>query len=275
MNLKELLKEKLTKEELRIAKTSFDIVGDIAVLEIPEELEKKEKTIAEAVMQVHKNVVVVAKKVGPTAGVERIRPVEVVLGENRTETIHLENNCKFKVDLNKVYFSPRLCSERLRVTEIAGTNEKIFDLFAGVGPFAIPLAKKGNEVIAIDINADAIEYLKENAKLNKVEKNITSFVGDAQKIVNENKWSNQADRIIMNLPMSSEEYLDTAFDLGKPGTVVHFYCFIDEENLYTEGVDKIKEAAEKNNCFVEILNKKKCGQLAPRVWRVAIDFKIV
>jgi tRNA (guanine37-N1)-methyltransferase len=275
MRIKEFLAGKLTKKELAVAKSSFDVVGDIAVLEIPDELKKKEKVIAKSIMELHRNVKVVAKKVGPTAGVERIRPIRVILGEKRTNTIHVENGCRYKLDINKVYFSPRLGSEHLRVAEQVKKGEAVFDPFAGVGPFAIPIAKRCANVIAVDINKDAIKFLKENAKLNKVDVRIEAFAGDARKVLKKAKYKGKADRVIMNLPMHAGEFLDVAFYIAKKGAVVHFYCFLKEEDLFEGGIEVIRSAAKKAKRKVRVLKTKLCGQLAPRVWRVVIDFKIL
>lgn len=275
MKIKEILSKKLSKKELALVKSSFDVVGDIGIIEIPRGLGKKEKIIAKELMKLHNNLRVVAKKIGPTAGVERVRPIKVILGEKRTTTIHKENGCRFKVDINKVYFSPRLGSEHLRVIQQVKKNELVFDPFAGIGPFAIPIAKKGVEVFASDINKNAINFLKENAKLNKVSDKITSIVGDARKVLKKSKYKNKADRVMMNLPMCAADFLDVAFYIAKKGAIVHFYCFLDEKDLYKKGINIIKKSAEKYKRKIKILNKKTCGQLAPRVWRVAIDFKVI
>jgi tRNA (guanine37-N1)-methyltransferase len=272
--LKELLKDKLTEKELKLVRRSFDIIGYIAQIEVSPEIEKKEKIIAEAIMRMHKNVKVVVKKIGPTSGEERIRPVKVIAGEKRTETIHIENGVKLKVDLNKVYFSPRLGTEHLRVVSQIKEDEVVFDLFAGVGPYAIPAAKKAKKVVAIDINPNAIKYLKENARLNKVEDKIDAYVGDCREVVKKHRWKQKADRVIMNLPMHAGEFLDVAFYVAKPNAVVHCYFFLPEDELFKGAIKKIKEAEKMFGRKTRILRKRKCGQLAPRIWRTVVDFKI-
>ncbi len=273
--IKDELKEKLTKEEMNSLKRSFDIIGDIAQLEIPEGLERKEKIISETLMELHKNVNVVVKKVGATSGEERIRPVKVIAGENRTKTIHRENNYEFKLDLNKVYFTPRLVTERKRVISQIKEGENVFDLFAGVGVFSIPCTKKAKKVVAIDINSDAVEYMKENAMLNKVWSKMEIYEGDCRKVIEENNFENCADRVIMNFPMHSENFLDVAFKIAKENCVVHFYTFLEESELFEKGIKTIKDAAEKYGKNIEIPEKKTCGQLAPRVYRCVIDFKVL
>lgn len=261
--IKEILKGKIPEELIPSVRRSFDVVGDIAVIEIPEELEGYEREIAEAIMKVHKNVKVVCKRAGKTGGIERIRPVKVILGERRTTTVHVENGFKFLVDLSKVYFSPRLQNERLRVINQVKSGELVVDMFAGVGPFAIPIAKK-TKVIAIDINRYAIKLLKENIKLNKIpEENIMVFEGDCRKVIDKHEeWFGKADRIIMNYPAESEKFLPWAEKLAKDGTKVHFYHFAKDE-------DELKTYLP-GSC--EIVEIRKCGQIAPRIYRYVVDF---
>ncbi|MCX6769456.1 MAG: hypothetical protein NT051_02120, partial [Candidatus Micrarchaeota archaeon] len=135
-NLREALEGKLSAREMEELVASFDLVGDIAVVEIPDALRAKEKLVAEALMSAHRNVKVVAKKTGGTAGEFRIRPVEVIGGEKRTAAIYREGGCEFELDLNKTYFSPRLGTERGRIAALVKPGEKVLVPFAGVGPFA-------------------------------------------------------------------------------------------------------------------------------------------
>lgn len=272
--LKEELKGKIPDKELEMVKKSFDVVGDVAVLEIPDKLKKREKIIAEAVMTLYPCVKVAAKKMGPTSGVERIRKVKVILGEKRTETLYIENGCRYKLDINKVYFSPRLGSEHLRVAEQVKPKETVYDLFCGVGPYVVPCAKRCKKVFAVDINKDAIKYLAENVKLNKVMDKVEFAAGDCRKVAMKKEHKGKADRVIMNLPMHAGEFLDVAFFVAKKGAVVHLYCFLKDDELYDGGIKVIQAAAKKAKRKVKILNTKTCGQLAPRIWRCAIDFKV-
>ncbi len=264
MKLKELLKDKVPEE---VIPSAFDIVGDIAIFDSKDP--KYDKIIAEGILKLHKNVKVVAKR-GITEGIERIRPIEVILGENRSETIHVENGFRFKLDLNKVFFNTRLQFERQRVINQVKEGELVFDLFAGVGPFAVPIAKKGAKVIAIDINPVATRYLEENVKLNKVPKeNIEIFTGDCREIVNNNPdWWGKADRIIMNLPAKSEDFLDVAKKLAKEGTIIHFYWFCHESELWWKVEEVIKKVFPK----IKILERRKIGERAPRVYKIVVDF---
>jgi len=274
--LKEALKGKLTEEQISNLKASYDIIGDMAVMNsMPVGLKSKEKLIAKAIMDLNHHIKTVVKKIGPTSGVERIRKVKVVLGEKRTDTTYIENGCKFRLDINKVYFSPRLGYERLRVIEQTKPNEVVYDLFAGIGPFAVPVSKRVKKVVAIDINKAACKFLEENARINRVSDKIDIYCGDARKVIAKKKWKKVADRVIMNLPMHAGEFLDLAFKIAKKNAIVHFYFFLPQEQLFDGATDLIEKAAKKAKRKIKVINKRKCGQLAPWIWRVAIDFKIL
>lgn len=260
-SLKDKLKDKLTKKEISLLVKGFDIIGDIAVIEIPEELKKKQKVIAQAILEQHKNVKVVAKKASKVEGVERIRKVRVIAGEKRTETLHKENGISLVFDINKVYYSPRLSSERLRVMEMTRSKEHIIDMFAGVGPFAILIARnKEVKIDAIDINKEAYKYLNKSIKENKLRGEITTHKGDAGEII---KKLEKADRIIMNLPESSMDFLDGAVSRIKKGGVIHLYAF-EKNGDITRKLRRKKYKIE---------NKMKCGAFSPEIQRVCFDLK--
>ena len=205
----------------------------------------------------HKNVEIVAKRSSITSGVERIRKVKVIAGEKRTETIHKENGLRLKLDINKVFFSPRLGNERLRIESQVQDDETVVDMFAGIGPFSILIAKRHlkTRLYAIDINKHAIDYLKENTKLNKVG-NIVPFFGDAKLIAN--KLGKIADRIIMNLPMSSMDFLGLVPLVVKKGAIVHLYCLAKDEEV-DETVNLLKRRIDK----IKILSRTICAEFGP------------
>ena len=232
----------------KLPKFSYEIVGDIALLELSKEdknvsespqgkfsefsevSEEDLQRISDLILRRHKNVKVVALKASAVEGVFRKRRIRILKGEQRTETIHRENGCVFKLDLEKVYFNPKLASERKRVAEKVAAGECVVDMFAGVGTFSILIAKRSPEskVIAIDINPDAIFYLRENIRLNKVS-NVSAIQGDVREI--SGKFAGVADRIIMNLPKESHIFLKDALRMLKNRGIIHFYTI---ESAYTE-----------------------------------------
>ena len=183
MTLEDTLQEEGISPSL-IAK-SFDIFGDIALVEINGKVSKaEEKKIAKAVMKMHPSIKVVTKKTGPISGEYRVRKLKVIGGENRTDTIHKEEGCIFHLDIANSYYSPRLVYERRRISALVNDDEDVFVPFAGVGPFAIVIAKNHpkTRVWANELNPDAYKYMLENIRLNKTP-NVIPIDGDAKKAV--------------------------------------------------------------------------------------------
>lgn len=267
--------EKLSEEELQELVSSFDILGDIAVIEVPQGLEKKEKLIADAILRVHGNVKVVAKKAGATSGEFRIRPVEVIAGEKRTSTVYRENGCEFELDVNKVYFSSRLCTERKRVATLAREEENVLVLFAGVGPFAIAIAKKkpGAKITAIELNPAAHGYMVKNIARNKC-KNVTPVLGDVRKVLDA-KFANSADRVVMPLPKDAPKFLDVVFPACKKGAIVHLYSFGNSKNPYEETEKTIFEEAKKAGRKAQIENRRIVRPFSPSTVQVVVDFRVL
>jgi len=143
--------------------SSFDVIGDIAIIELPEELMPHGKAIGEAILRAHRHIKAVFAKGSRIEGEYRVRELVHLAGEKRTETPHRENGVRLKLDVARVYFSPRLATERMRVFEKTRPGEVVFDMFAGVGPYSILLARKAGPVFACDINPWAIRYLEERA----------------------------------------------------------------------------------------------------------------
>jgi tRNA (guanine37-N1)-methyltransferase len=233
-NLKDALSGLLSQEELEDLTTSFDIIGDIAIVEIPESLEPKEGEIGSALLKVHSNLKTVLKKLSAMEGEYRVRRLRCIAGEDRTETLYKEHGVSMKLDLSKVYFSVRLSTERKRISGLIQPGEKVLVLFAGIGPFALVIAKEhpDAQITANEINPDAVEYMKENVKRSKA--NITVLEGDARDFE-----YHDFDRIIMPLPHSAEKFLDLAYKAAKPGGTIHFYSIVDSDNPFESAEEKI------------------------------------
>lgn len=262
----------LSQEERAEVVSSFDLIGDIAIVEIPEGLEKRGKEISEALAKVHKNVRVVAKKEGPMEGEYRTRKLKVIWGENRTETVYSENGVRMMLDVAKVYFSPRLSFERKRIASLVKDGEKILALFAGVGPFPLVIAKnkKNCEIVAIELNPAAVEYMKKNIALNKM-KNITAVCGDVKEIVPRD-YKNWADRIIMPLPKDAEFFLEAACAGAKNSAVIHFYTFAGIKAPFDDARAKIRRHLEKNK--YEITGERIVRPFSPALVQVAVDLLV-
>jgi tRNA (guanine37-N1)-methyltransferase len=278
-NLRTLLKDKLEPDELRLLYTSYDIVGDIAVVRVPENLALRTQTIAEALLQTHKQVKTVLRQISPVAGDFRLRDLEWVAGEKKTETVYKESGCLFKVDLEKCYFSPRLSYERMRIAKLTQPNEVIVNMFAGVGCYSIIIAKHScpKKIYSIDINPAAIRFLKDNARLNRVETRVLPILGDAKETI-ETRLQRVADRVIMLLPEKAYEYVETALQALKPnGGVIHYYDFehsAKDENAIEKTGKKVSEKLKTLGVVFYILSSRIVRTTGPNWHQVALDIKI-
>lgn len=270
-DLKESLDRKLNKKDLEKLRSSMDILGSIAILEIADELKKKEKLIAKEVLKGNKNIKTVLRK-GKHEGVFRIQKLKHLAGEKTKEALYKENGVVMKLDVEKVYFSPRLSSERKRIMEMIKETEDVLVMFSGCGPYVCVIAKNtpAKSVYGVEINPTAHNYAIQNVLLNKLN-NAFVFVGDVKIIVPKLKM--KFDRIIMPLPKSASDYLDTAFKVSKPGTIIHFYDF-QKEGEFEKSAEKIRKACQTAKKECKILGITKCGQSAPREFRVCVDFEV-
>lgn len=267
-SIKEALVDKLTPKEASALPRSFDVIGDIAILELSDDLESKKKVIGDALLKTLKSIRVVAAKRTPVDTEYRLRRLEIIAGENRKETIHKEYGCIYKLNVESTYFSPRLGSERMRVVSQIKEGERVLVMFAGVGPYPILAAKKAKpkEVYAIELNPEAYRYLQENIRINKVD--VKPILGDAK---TEAKKLGKFDRIIMPLPKGAVDFLDPALNALNPLGIIHFYDFSSSEN---ESKKKVTELCERLGYRINVINAVKCGSYAPDTFRICVDFQV-
>jgi tRNA (guanine37-N1)-methyltransferase len=273
-SLKQALQKVLTKKQFETLISSFDLVGNIGVIDIPASLVKKQKQIAEALMIVHPSLSTVCKKVGIRKGGYRLQKVTVIAGKKTKVAEYKEAGCVFRVDIEKVFFSPRLAGERLRIAKKIKKREIVGAFFAGVGPFPLVFAQNSNmkEAVAIELNPAAYPFLKENIKRNKAEGIISAVQGDVTKVAQ--KYANSFDRIVMPMPKGGEDFLSAAFIAGKKKCVIHFYHFVDRKQGYKQAIVKIKAACKQAGISCRILNKKTVLSSSPSKLEVCIDFSI-
>jgi tRNA (guanine37-N1)-methyltransferase len=246
---------------------SYERLGDIVILD--EEDPERVAEIADAVMASDIRVKTVVNRASPIEGELRVREWDVLAGED-TETVHREYGCSFALDLARVYFSPRLATERHRVTEQVESGERFFDMFAGVGPFAIPAAKRGAEVVGVDLNPAAVEYLRVNAERNGVADRVTAIEGDVRETADD--YEGWADRLVMNLPHSAGEFLDTAVALAGEDCTLHYYDIQHDSDPFGPGEDAIRDAAEGYD--VTVLNRRVVRSYAPHEENVCLDVRL-
>jgi tRNA (guanine37-N1)-methyltransferase len=273
------LADKLEPWELKLVYKSYDIIGDIAVIRVPEPLKQRSKIISEAVMQTNKRIKAVWRLTSSVSGNFRLRDLERVLGERKTETLHKEHGCIFKVDLEKCYFSPRLSHERMRIAEQIQPGEVILNMFAGVGCYSIIIAKHSNpeKIFSIDINPVAIQCMQENIRLNKVEEKVIPVQGDAKKVIEE-RLQNVADRVLMPLPEKAYEYVDYALLALKPtGGWIHYYDFEHAkkgENPIEKIELKVSKKLQMLGVDFQVVFERIVRTTGPNWYQVVLDIRV-
>lgn len=272
-DLKTKILAKLTKKEQEHLKTSFDHVGTIAILEIDHAIEKKEKIIAQALLEMFPSIKTVLKKAGSHEGTFRTQKMELLAGIDTRETCHKESGTRLWLDVEQVYFSPRLSTERKRIFEQVKKGESILVMFSGCAPYPCVIAKhtSAKEIIGVELNSIGHQYGLKNVAANKL-KNITLYEGDVRVVVP--KLNKTFDRILMPLPKSAEEFLDVALAASHKGTIIHCYDFLHEDH-FEDAIRKIENACEIAGKKCKILGVFKCGQHSPRTFRICVDFKIL
>ena len=250
---------------------SLERLGDIVILD--EDDDERAREIADAVMAADLPCETVLNRASPIEGELRVRRWDVLAG-NGTETVHREYGHEFLLDVAEVYFSPRLATERHRVVEQVEAAESVIDMFAGVGPYAMPAASRGADVVACDLNERAIEYLRANAERNGVADRVTAVAGDARNLAaGPDSRADTADRLVMNLPHSAEEFLDTAVALAADDCVVHYYDIQHEDDPFGPGRRAI-EAAAGDAYAVDVEAERVVRSYAPHEYNVCLDVRL-
>ena len=274
VTVEDLLTKKLSKKELSNLPRSQEVVGSIMIIEIPDELESKEKEIAQAYLQVSRNIDTVVKKSRMHSGVFRTRRVKILAGKRSKETTHLENGIKLKLHLEKTYFSARSAHERLRIANKIKKGEKVLVMFAGCGPFPLVFARnsKASQIVGVEMNPLAHQFSIENVSMNKFVGRVHMHLGDVREVVP--KLKGKFDRIAMPLPKTGEEFLDVALKKCIKGGIIHLYAFLNEKDIEAEA-RRVKKICKDLKFPVRVLRKVKCGQFSPGTFRVCFDLKVI
>jgi len=272
--LKRALQNVLTEKESEDLFSAFDQIGDIIIVRIPDSLISKKKIIGQTLLDQVKTAKSIFYQSSSVSGDYRTRDLELIAGEDKTQTEYKEYDCRFLVDVKKAFFSPRLSTERERISDLIQEGETVINMFGGIGMFSIIAAKKKNcTVYNIDINPDATKLCEKNIKLNKLVGSVISLQGDADQIIKE-QLSNKGDRVLMLLPERSDEFLSSAIDASKNEGIIHYYSHIH--------ADKKKEASKLSEehflelvpVSVTILNSKLVRAVGPRYFQTVVDVKI-
>ncbi|WP_292459696.1 class I SAM-dependent methyltransferase family protein [Methanothermococcus sp.] len=261
INFREYLIKNFKKEiDAGLIALSYDVIGDIVITQISDEInEDIRKKIGKSALELIPSIKTVFRRKSRIKGEFRIRELEFLAGEYKTLTLYKENGYRLWVDVEKAYFSPRLGWERKRIMEKVKFDDIVVDMFCGVGPFSIA-CKNAKKIYAIDINPHAIELLKKNIILNKLQNKVIPILEDVRKV------NIKGNRVIMNLPKYSHLFVDKALNIVEEGGIIHYYT------IGKDFKDAIKLFKSKCNC--EILEKRIVKSYSPREYVLVLDIMV-
>jgi len=272
--LKKALEGVLTTEESEELISAFDQIGEIIIVRIPDSLLSKKKIIGETLLNEVKIVRSVFYQSSAVEGEFRTRNLDILAGENNTETEYKEFGCRFTVDVENAFFSPRLSTERERIANLIHDEEVMTNMFAGIGMFSIMAAKKKKcTVYSLDINPVASKLCEINIGLNKLAGEVVSINGDASEIIND-RLINKSDRTLMLLPERSDEFLESAINTTKNGGIIHYYSHIHADKKSDAGKLSEEHYLKVTPVKSEILFSKIVRAVGPRYYQTVVDVKI-
>ena len=272
--LKKTLEDVLSEKESEELFSAFDQVGDIIIIRIPDSLLSKKEIIGKTLLEQVKTAKSVFYQASSVEGDFRTRDLEILAGEDKTETEYKEFGCRFIVDVEKAFFSPRLSTERDRIADLVQEGETVINMFGGVGMFSIIAAKRKKcTVYNIDINPIASKLCEKNIELNKLAGKVISIHGDAAKNVEE-KLKDKGDRVLMLLPERSDEFLDSAIFAAKNNGIIHYYSHIHADDKSKAAKLSEKHYSEITTVKSNILDSKIVRAVGPRYYQTVVDVRI-
>jgi len=272
--LKRVLQDVLSEKENEQLISAFDQIGDIIIVRIPDSLVSKKQVIGKTLLEQVSTANSVFYQSSPVEGDFRTRQLEVIAGEDKTQTEYKENGCKFIVDVEKAFFSPRLSTERERIAGLVKDGEVIINMFGGVGMFSLLAAKNtACTIYNIDLNPIAAQLCKENTNINKLKGEVISLNGDATQVINE-QLVEKADRILMLLPERSDEFLDSAVLGLKNKGIIHYYSHIHADKKQDAAKLSEEHFLSVNKTDAEIITSRNVRPIGPRFYQTVVDVKI-
>ena len=270
-----------TDAELDSAPSSWGVVGSVVLVEMGDAPRPTE--VGEALLALHGEADTVLGR-GGIDGAHREPDVEVVAGEGDTETVHTEHGTEYGLDLAEVMFSPGNKAERARMGEVVTENERVLDMFAGIGYFTLPMARAGASVTAVERNPTAFRYLVENARRNGVDDRVEAYRADCRDVLDAglDAFGGPAtvDRVVMGhydateLSDGGQTYLDPALSALSPGGVVHVHEATPEQLVFERPIERIEAAAADAGREVEILDTRRVKGYSEGVAHVVVDARI-
>jgi tRNA wybutosine-synthesizing protein 2 len=258
--------------EIDAAPGSWAVIGSVVLADFGDVSAEgslpadRREAVGEALLDLHGEADTVLAR-GGIDGTRRDPTAEVVAGTGDTETVHVEHGTKYAVDLSRVMFSPGNKAERARMGEVVESGERVFDMFAGIGYFALPMARGGAEVTAAEIDPDSYRLLVENAMLNGVSERFRAVLGDCREV------ETTADRVVMGY-YEAAEYLDSALDALVSGGTLHLHEATPEKRFPERPIARLEAAAETDGRAAEILDTRVVKSHSAGVVHGVVDARV-
>ncbi|MCF2137301.1 MAG: class I SAM-dependent methyltransferase family protein [Candidatus Thorarchaeota archaeon] len=251
--------------------SGYHVIGHVILLHLDSSATPYAKEIAEATLRYEKRARTVLIRSGPTQGQQREPNYRYIAGDPVTETIHVEAGVRYLIDPMHLTFSGGNRAERIRLPRLVNKSETVVDMFACVGQFSIPVAKRsGANVIAIEINPRAHKYLVENIRINQVTDRVKPLLADCQLV----EINNIADRVIMGYLHHTDEYLPFALKfLKQRGGIIHLHQgwpdSRDIKDLFARVTEACREFDFECDCTTRQIKR-----YAPGVHHIVVDIHV-
>jgi tRNA wybutosine-synthesizing protein 2 len=255
-----------TDAELERVPASWAVVGTCVLVQAANDEVPRPGEVGDALLELHGEADTVLLSRG-IEGQRRAPEVEVVAGVGDTEVVHTEHGTRYALDLAETMFSPGNQAERVRMGEVTDEGERVFDAFAGVGYFTLPMARAGADVTAVEIDPTAYRYLVENAVLNGVEDRVSAVRADCRDV------DATADRAVLG-HYDAVDYLDTALAALVPGGTVHLHATGPTDGPWTDTVAALEAAAAAVGRTATVRDRRVVKSVAPGVDHVVVDARV-
>ena len=270
--IRTMLTPSIPRSHVSLLPKKWEKIGHVLVVKWNKNLDEYKEIICAAYATVL-NVTTVLGDVQGILGPLREPTVELLYGSPQTETIHVEQGIRYKLDPQKIMFSSGNMSERMRMASLKATDETIVDLFAGIGYFTLPLAvyAKPQTVIACELNHVAYDYLFKNIVLNHVTDRVQPLLGDNREVAPRNV----AERVIMGYLGGTAEYLPLALDCLKQARgIIHFHDTYADERIPDEPFQQVQRIARERKRTTTLLEYHRVKSYAPGISHAVIDVRI-
>jgi tRNA wybutosine-synthesizing protein 2 len=250
----------------------WEKIGSVLTIKVPEVLQSYKHHIGKVYAEVL-GCTTTLNDVGGISGVYREPVVEVIFGSSMTETIHVENGVRFRLDPQKIMFSSGNMAERRRMATIVAKDETVVDLFAGIGYFSLPMAVHSapKRIFACEVNPCAFQYLRENVVLNNVCGTVEPLLGDNRMVAPKQC----ADRVILGYLTDPQRFIGVACECLKDHTgILHYHEVVPVENVPRQPLAHIEQSVELFHRSVKLLKVNKIKSYAPRIVHVVLDVRI-